>query len=203
MQPSGPFEPAPSGPGDLARTQLGAREAEFDSLFERISPTLFAWARLRVGATLRGRVDAEDIVQEVWVRAAGNFASFDCNSSAFRPWLLGIARNVVLQAIEHHQRERRAAPTDAASRWSFSKVPDEATAISRRVARDEGLAKLLAWIESLPSDERLLLVLCGLEGRTAASAGERLGVSSETATKRWQRLRARLAEQRAPAEWLT
>jgi RNA polymerase sigma-70 factor (ECF subfamily) len=175
---------------------------DFDGLFERSSPTLFAWASLRVGATLRGRVDAEDIVQEVWVRARANFTSFDSRRDSFRPWLLGIARNVVLQAIEHHEREFRAPLGGDGSRFNFSRVPDEATAVSRRVARDEGLRKLLAWIEALPSDERMLVVLCGIEGKTCASAGQRLGVSNEAATKRWQRLRARLADQRAPADWL-
>jgi RNA polymerase sigma-70 factor (ECF subfamily) len=194
MQTSGPLPPDDATAAPCA--------VDFDGLFEHTSPTLFAWASLRVGATLRGRVDAEDIVQEVWVRARANFTSFDAGATAFRPWLLGIARNVVLQAIEHHEREVRAPPGADGSRFSFSRIPDEATAVSRRVARDEGLRKLLAWIEALPSEERLLVVLCGLEGKTCASAGQRLGVSDEAATKRWQRLRARLADQRAPADWL-
>jgi RNA polymerase sigma-70 factor (ECF subfamily) len=188
-------------PGDRDLSALGATAAEFERLFEAAAPTLFAWARLRVGAVLRGRVEAEDIVQEVWVRALANFASVDGRPEVFRAWLLGIARNVVLEAIEHDKRERRSTPAGH-SQWSFSRVPDPATAISRRVARDEGLSKLVGWIEALPSDERLLVVWCGLEGKSCATVGERLGLSNEAATKRWQRLRARLSEQRAPAEWL-
>src|SRR5882672_8430436 len=124
MQTSEPVPPDAPDPSSAA--------ADFDGLFEHTSPTLFAWASLRVGATLRGRVDAEDIVQEVWVRARANFTSFDAQTSAFRPWLLGIARNVVLQAIEHHEREVRVPRDGGGSRFNFSRIPDEATAVSRR-----------------------------------------------------------------------
>ena len=56
---------------------------------------------------------------------------------------------------------------------------------SRYVATD-GLLALL-------SDDRRVLVWCGLEGAAAPEVALRLGISVAAVTKRWQRLRARLA----------
>ena len=73
-------------------------------------------------------------------------------------------------------------------------VPDEATAISRRVARDETLAAVLARLEDLEEPDRSLLVHRGLEERPHEEVADLLGLEHGVARKRWQRLVGRLAE---------
>ena len=68
--------------------------------------------------------------------------------------------------------------------------------------RDEGLAAFRLEVDALPEEERKLVVHCGLEGLPLGEVAERLGISTEAAGKRWQRLRARLAESSLPEHLL-
>ena len=74
--------------------------------------------------------------------------------------------------------------------------------MSRRVSRDEELARFREAVAALPEDERKLVLHCGLEGLPLREVGERLGISEEAAGKRWQRLRARLRTSELPAHLL-
>jgi DNA-directed RNA polymerase specialized sigma24 family protein len=83
----------------------------------------------------------------------------------------------------------------AGSVFDLEGVPDSVTAITTRLARDESVTLFLERAEQLDPIDRGILVHLGLEGLNAGEAAERLGISREMATKRWQRLRARLREQ--------
>ena len=76
------------------------------------------------------------------------------------------------------------------------------TAVSMRLSRDEGLAAFRAEVDALPEDDRKLVVHCGLEGLPLGEVAQRLGLSTEATGKRWQRLRARLAEGTLPEHLL-
>jgi RNA polymerase sigma factor (sigma-70 family) len=87
--------------------------------------------------------------------------------------------------------------------FALETVPDAATAVSRRMARDEGLARFAASVRDLKDDERELVILCGLEGLTRREVAARMELREEAVTKRWQRLRTRLREQGIGAGVLT
>ena len=54
----------------------------------------------------------------------------------------------------------------------------------------------------LGSEERDLIVLCGLEGLPLQDVAARLGLGLEAVTKRWQRLRERLSTGPGPSDIL-
>lgn len=181
---------------DLAsagRTQFlaGAASAgelrHFEELFERVTPALQAWLTLRAP---RRRVDPQDLLQEVWLRALQGFAAYD-PARSFRAWILGIAKNVLLQSLA---RPAARSLDGASSTSSGFAVPDQATSLSRRFSRDEALELFLARVERMEPDERALLVYCGLEEYSAPQAARRLGLNAEATAKRWQTLRARLRD---------
>jgi RNA polymerase sigma-70 factor (ECF subfamily) len=184
----------------LARAAAGGDRARFHDLYERIAPALYAWASIRIRPTLRGALDPEDVVQEVWSRAWNAFGSFDPQTTSFRAWIFRTAKNVMLEGFRKAQRGARgeAGPTTRA--FQLANVPDPATAISQRVARDDGIQKLLKWVAELSEDERTLFVHVGLEGLSYTEAGERMGLPKDTVAKRWQNLRARLVQFGAPRD---
>ena len=59
-------------------------------------------------------------------------------------------------------RATRPAGEDSVGR-AIEALPDEATSISRRVARDERLAAFCVWVDGFDPDERGILVHRGLE----------------------------------------
>ncbi|HTF89690.1 MAG TPA: sigma-70 family RNA polymerase sigma factor [Planctomycetota bacterium] len=169
--------------------------SEFERLYAGAVPALIAWARLRMSSLPSGRIDVEDIVQETWVRALENFGRFRDRES-FRHWVIGIAQNVLLEALRRDVRQRRDPLRNQAGS-NLSQCPDTVTSISRAAARDDGFLRLLGLILELPTDDRQLLLLHGLEERPLANVARQLEISEEAAGKRWQRLRARLQEQPA------
>jgi len=178
----------------LARRARDDREHGFGELYARIAPSLFPWASLHLRDPLRRRLDPEDLLQEVCCRAYERFDSYDPDRANFRGWIFGIARNVLRRALREMgrtrsgEREGAAAPTP-------SEVPDSATSITRRIAREEHTALFLERVQRLPEDERMLLMFRGLEGLPHSEVGKLLGIESKTAAKRWDRLRERLREE--------
>jgi RNA polymerase sigma-70 factor (ECF subfamily) len=189
---------------ELARAAHAGDAARFGELYERIAPALYAWADIRIRPELKKWVDPQDVVQEVWCRAWRIFASFDPEQASFRYWVFRIAKNVLLEAFRKLDDPalRASAPPAEFRALTLADVPDSATAISHRVAREEGLKLFSGWVQSLDEDDRLLLVHHGLEGLSQAEVADRLQINREAVAKRWQRLVQRLADQRLPRDLL-
>jgi RNA polymerase sigma factor (sigma-70 family) len=191
---------APEGDPAVHRTQhlvarLRAGEAErFNELYERIAPSLWAWAHLRLRHETASTHEVEDFLQEVWLRAIDGLPGFDPERSGFRAWIFGIAKNVA------YEDWRRGASSSGSSQPSASALlddwPDIATSIRTRLSKDEALKLFLDQVAKLDATDRMLLVHCGLEDLPCAQVARRLGLGEEAAAKRWQRLRNRLRDDR-------
>lgn len=178
----------------LAAAKRGEAEG-FSSLVEELAPALYTWADLRIRPSQRAHIDPQDIVQEVWFRAWRAIDKLDPATTPFRLWLFRVAKNVLLEGIRRMQRVDRGAGLGPTTRlFALNNAPDEATAVSRRMARDENLAAFAGEVRELTQDDQKLVVHCGLEGLPYKDVAERLGISQDAVAKRWQRLRARLAE---------
>jgi len=190
--------PSADGPHEVESTRdlVGrARRAPavFRDLYERIAPSLVAWTRLRTGPGNTGSVEAEDLLQEVWLRALAEFSRYDPARSTFRAWIFGIAKNVSYEAWREGERFR-PLPRSPEGTAGLEEWPDVATTIRTRLGRDEAIANLFRRVEDLDPCDRQLLLHCGFEDMSCAQAARQLGLGAEAASKRWQRLRSRLAE---------
>src|SRR4051794_24383787 len=92
--------PPPAGATDaqLVRRSLD-RPVAFEALFERHFQAVYAYAARRVGADL-----ADDVAAETFARAFRARDRYDGRHVDARPWLLGIATNVMRR---HGRSERR------------------------------------------------------------------------------------------------
>lgn len=177
---------------------------EFRSAYAELAPALFAWARARIRPELRAWIEPGDVVQEVWCRAWSVRAAGGKAPGELRPWLFGVAKNVLLEALRRARSPAfRAGASGTTTRLlALGNVPDDVTAASVRCSRDEHLARFSDWLEALEPDDRELVVHCGLEGLAHDAVAERIGLTRDAAAKRWQRLRARLEHERLPRELL-
>ena len=179
-------EPAASASTDdvvVARVLAGARDA-FEVLMRRHNQRLFRAAR----AVLRDDVEAEDVVQDAWVRAYAHLRQFSGRSS-LATWLTRIA---IHEALARRRRRGRQQPLGdhAATLPSRTRSPEDEIG-ARQVA-----TVLEAAIDALPMPYRTAFVLRDVQGLGTAETAACLDVPEATVKTRLHRartlLRARL-----------
>jgi RNA polymerase sigma-70 factor (ECF subfamily) len=160
--------------------------------------------------------DAEDLVQETYVRAWRAYDRFEGRSS-LRTWLYQIATNTCLTALERRGRrplpsglsgpgeDPQALPAPAGSEVTWLQpIPDalvnpesdDPAAIV--VSRDSLRLALIASLQYLPARQRAVLILRDVLAWPAAEVAETLGTTTAAVKSTLQRARARL-EEMAPA----
>lgn len=165
----------------LVRDYLRERSEEaFRALYRRHAPALWPFA-LRF---CRGEEDeAEDLMQETWLRAARSLDSFRWDAS-LRTWLFGIAANVGRERARSRVRRRRREDA-AASVGDGSGRPDVDLASVDRVA----LARAL---DRLSDGQREALLLHDVHGYTHREVAGMLGIEPGSSRARVSRGRAAL-----------
>lgn len=163
----------------------GARDSDaFLDLFWRHGPAVHAYLARRTG-----RQYADDLLGEVWVRAFKGRANYDARWPDARPWLYGIARNVLRAHWRHGGRpEFASADALASDPW-----PDADSRLDAAAAL-ETLSQTLA---TLPEDEREVLLLVTWEQLTPAEAALTLGIPQGTARSRLHRALSALRHEMA------
>jgi RNA polymerase sigma factor (sigma-70 family) len=171
------------------------RRAGLEHEYTQVAPTLYAWAELRIRPGMRGRIDPQDLVQEVWLRVLEIHPRGLAAAPSFRAWILRVAKNVLLEGLRRAQRAPEPHGAGPSSRGRFlSAVPESVTSLTQRLARDDAMRSFVAGVRELSPDDARLLVRCGLEQETCAQVAAQLGLSEEAVYKRWQRLRAKLRD---------
>jgi RNA polymerase sigma-70 factor (ECF subfamily) len=182
---------------DLVAEARQGSSSSLAALYERCAPMVVAWAEMRIRPSLRASIDGDDLLQETWLRVVEGFERYDASRQAFRPWLLGIARNVLFEHLRRVARARVQRNEPLAGKSSLEeRRAAELTTIRTRLARIEELDEFRASIAELDEIDRAILLHCGFEELAIAEAASRLGLNVESCGKRWQRLRAKLRESR-------
>lgn len=168
-----------------------AVDLDVDRWLEDNRPALTRYCHSR----LRSAADAEDAVQETFVRAWRGFDGFQGRSSR-RSWLYAIAHNVCQDVLRGRERWRRSleavtfAADDGESGSGSGSGSDPGETI---VARDQLRQAFVATLLHLPPRQRAALILCEGLRWTAAEVAELLSTTVASVTSALQRARATLA----------
>lgn len=174
----------------VSEAAAGSREA-FDELVRRHQVQIFNLTRMLTS----GDADAEDLVQETFVRAYRAIARFR-GESAFRTWLSRIAINVVRTHLD--RRGRRPVIIDTGTDEqeidrieNLAASDDLETTVGRRRAIDQALA-------ALPEDLRIVITLRDIQGLEYHEIATAMNVPMGTVESRVFRARRRLRPMLAP-----
>ena len=172
-------------------------------LLEQVGVQLHAELEKRIGATYRGLVDADDIVQVTFLEAFLRIRTFiPKEPGSFVSWLRRISDNNLRDAIRELEREKRPPPrnriTPSAGDESyadfFDRMAGTATTISRAAGRNELKGLIETAMRKLPRDYEEAIRLYELEGLSAPEVAERMGRSHGAVRMLLARARDSLAE---------
>lgn len=175
----------------VRRAQAQDKEA-FEELVRRHQHRVFAVA----GGILRRREDAEDIAQQVFVKAYFSLKRFD-QRAAFSTWLYKITVNECWDLL----RKRKVRPLVYESDLSEEQArqfgaTDERTSeepdISEKLVARERVRNLMA---GLDERDRTMLILKEVEGFAVEEIAEILGLNANTVKVRLFRARRRIVNQ--------
>jgi RNA polymerase sigma-70 factor, ECF subfamily len=153
-------------------------EHAFRILYRRHSASLY---RVLLRVLSASGVEAEDALQETWIRAVRALPQFRWES-ALGTWLVGIGVNV---ARERLRAPRRTVEIEEAGHLASRSDP------SLRIDLESAIAQL-------PEEGRTVLILHDVEGYTHEEISAALGIADGTSKSRLSRARQNLKEFLAP-----
>jgi len=182
--------------------------------FERLAEPFRREIKLHCYRMMGSLHEADDLVQETYLRAWRSYTSF--GGGSMRAWLYKIATNACLNALEGRKHQQRYLP-DQLGPASLPKLeggpaldvpwlepyPDanlESFADAapnpevRYTARESVQLAFVAAIQRLPPRQRAALMLCDVLGWASAEAASQLGASTASINSALQRARETLSE---------
>ena len=176
---------AASGDLELTQRALARDGAAFRTIIKTHNQRLYRIAR----GVVRNDSEAEDIVQEAYVRAFAHLESFRGDAS-LATWLSRIVINEALGRLRKRRRTVAMPENPQAEIIQFPLNPSDDP--ERTMAQRQILALVERATDSLPDIYRMVFVARVIEGLSIEETSELLGVRPETVKTRLHRARTLL-----------
>lgn len=176
----------------MRAAQAGKTEA-LNVLIERHYPRVYSF----VSYLSSGKGTAEDLTQEVFTRALSALPRFN-GQYQFEPWLLRIARNLVID--EARRDIHRASPTDPNDLPGLETTNPAADHVWESMSQQLAASLVKQALQKLPMRQRTVLVLREIEGLAYADIAQVIGANVRGVEATLRRARARFRMEIANVE---
>ena len=141
----------------------------------------------------RNRADAEDLVQETYLKAFQKFHQYQPGTN-IKAWLYRILTNTYITSYRKAQRSPKRASSDTVEDWQLADADSEVGLKSAEVEALEALpsAQLRDALDSLSEEHRMVVLMADVEGMSYKEIAEELGVPMGTVMSRLNRARKNL-----------
>jgi len=171
---------------EIVRRVIAGETGLFEMILRRYNQRLFRVARSIIGEDS----EAEDIVQEAYVRAFQNLRQFE-GRALFSTWLTKIA---VYEATRRRRKQRRLSLVDPSSTAEFDAmaIRSHHSDASDAASQNELHSVLARAVDALSADLRVVFTMRMVEGLSTEEAAECLGLSTANVKTRLHRARTQL-----------
>jgi len=184
-------------PVELLGRARGSDGPALGQLLELYRNYLELLARLQIGRRLRGKVDAADLVQETFLKAHRDFATFrGVTEEELAGWLRQIlAANVAMLVRRYCGTQRRdvrlerelAREIDQSSRILDRGLIAPQSTPSQQAVRREQAVLLADALGQLPADYREVIILRHMEGCSFPEVARQMDRTLDSVKKLWTR----------------
>jgi RNA polymerase sigma factor (sigma-70 family) len=182
--------PAESDDASLARSAVAGDAGAFEAIMRRYNRRLYRLAR----ATMRSDADAEDALQDAYVKAYHALAQFRGEAS-LSTWLSRIVHNECLIRLRRDARRDNVIPIAGEFDVSEMEIADAASEQPEAAAMTSQMRALLErHVDQLPEALRAVFVLRAIEDLSVQEVAQCLGLSEVAVRSRHFRARSLLRE---------
>ena len=170
---------------DLVAVARSGDRSAFAELWKRHSRSTFT----RVYRITKNRADAEDVIQEVWLKAFVHLNTFD-GRAKFSTWLTRIAINSALMTLRR-KRSHPETPMEFpdGGTWRSREFADHTKDIERHYVKRESVERLRRAIRQLRPHLRTVIEIQQAKDRQIKEVAELAGISLSAAKSRLLRAR--------------
>ncbi len=162
-------------------------EAAISALYDRFGPLVY---RLAYQA-MPTRADAEDAMQEIFVRLWRTAGRYDPKRAALVTWVMLLSRRILVDRMRRTQaRIKTSAMTEAVASQAGAPGP----ASDHAIESDERFATLMKRIDQLPELQKTVVLRSYLGGQTLRQIGQELNKPIGTIKSALSRALVRLRE---------
>ena len=159
---------------DLVRRVRAREDDAFDELYARYSPRVFGYLYQRLNGNVE---EAEDLTAEVFAKVYEKIDGFQVQGAPLSSWLFRIAHNRLIYSVRRRPRQTQV-PLDVAPQVASGPV-------FQGIDQQVSMAQIKAGLARLTEEQRQVIVLRFLEGKSLAETAAAVG-RNEDAVKKLQ-----------------
>lgn len=173
---------------DLMQRIASNQETAVAELYDRFGSLVYRMAL----QSMPTRSEAEDAVQEVFVRLWRTADRYDPRKAALVTWVMLLTRRLLVDKLR--RKRARIKPTGLDDTQLAAAGAHHDGAISARIERDEHFAALMGKIDTLPDLQKTVVMRAYLGGQTLRQISEEMDIPLGTIKSALSRALVRLRE---------